>query len=81
MASLQSDRHILPMGTQIYNEGDAAVRPWIVASGWACRLRTLPDGRRQIISFFLPGDSIGILELQHPAAQCAAGDENLSRAS
>ena len=68
--TLQSDLHAFAAGTQVYREGDAAVRPWIVASGWACRVRTLLDGRRQIISFFLPGDSIGVLDIQHPAAQC-----------
>ncbi len=68
--TLQSDIHAVTMGTQVYREGGPAVRPWVVASGWACRLRALPDGRRQIISFFVPGDTIGVLELQHPAAQC-----------
>lgn len=24
--------------------------------GWACRYKTLPDGRRQIVDFLLPGD-------------------------
>ncbi len=24
--------------------------------GWACRYKTLPDGRRQIVGFFVPGD-------------------------
>src|ERR1044072_9005349 len=68
--TLQSDLQSFAMGTQVYREGDAAVRPWVVASGWACQLRMLPDGRRQIISFFLPGDTVGVLDLQHPAAQC-----------
>ncbi|WP_298167444.1 Crp/Fnr family transcriptional regulator [Novosphingobium sp.] len=27
-----------------------------VVDGWACQYRLLPDGRRQIISLFLPGD-------------------------
>src|SRR4030095_7484845 len=68
--TLQSDLHAISMGTQLYREGEATVRPWIVAAGWACRLRALPDGGRQIISFFLPRDTIGIGELQHPVAQC-----------
>lgn len=68
--TLQADVHTCSMGTHIYAEGDSAVHPWIVATGWACRMRALPDGRRQIISLFLPGDSIGVLGLQHAAAQC-----------
>src|SRR5262245_61421796 len=59
--SLQST-HSFPLGAQVYNEGDPVIRPWIVAAGWACRLRTLLDGRRQIISLFLPGDTIGVRE-------------------
>ena len=31
----------------------------ILLSGWACQHRLLGDGRRQIISFLLPGDIIG----------------------
>ncbi len=34
----------------------------VVLSGWACQQRMLGDGRRQIISFLLPGDVIGSLE-------------------
>lgn len=42
----------------------------LLLSGWACRYKDLPDGRRQIVGFFLPGDfcdlSVYILsELDH----------------
>lgn len=35
-------------------ENPAVVR--LLVSGWACRYKDLPDGRRQIVGFFLPGD-------------------------
>lgn len=42
--------------------------PRFLVQGWAARLRWLPDGRRQIITFILPGDAIGICERPHPLA-------------
>jgi CRP-like cAMP-binding protein len=33
-------------------------RQLVVVTGWACELRILPDGRRQIFGFLLPGDFI-----------------------
>ncbi len=35
-------------------ENPAVIR--LLVSGWACRYKDLPDGRRQIVGFFLPGD-------------------------
>jgi CRP-like cAMP-binding protein len=31
---------------------------WLLLSGWACRRRTLRDGRRQILSLILPGECL-----------------------
>jgi CRP-like cAMP-binding protein len=45
-------------GKQLVAEGVIA-RPRFVVSGWACRQRLMPDGRRQIFSLLLPGDSFG----------------------
>jgi CRP-like cAMP-binding protein len=44
-------------GEDLVSEGDRceAVRTFL--SGWACRYKTLEDGRRQIVSFILPGDT------------------------
>ncbi|MDR7039784.1 CRP-like cAMP-binding protein [Methylobacterium sp. BE186] len=40
----------------IISEGDAPEHVNLILEGWACRYKQLEDGRRQIISFFLPGD-------------------------
>lgn len=37
-------------------EGDRPEAVNLILDGWACRYRTLEDGRRQIVAFFLPGD-------------------------
>lgn len=60
IASLSSSIYPFELGGYLQNEDDSSLKPWIIASGWACRLRTLPDGRRQIFSFLLPGDTLGM---------------------
>ena len=37
----------------------------ILASGWACRLQVLPNGRRQILGLILPGDPIRRIDRPH----------------
>jgi CRP-like cAMP-binding protein len=40
----------------IIHEGDKPEHVNLVLDGWACRYKSLEDGRRQLIAFFLPGD-------------------------
>ena len=40
----------------VIREGDAPRHVYLIVRGWACRYKMLEDGRRQIMSFFLPGD-------------------------
>jgi CRP-like cAMP-binding protein len=40
----------------LIREGDQSSGVQVVISGFACRHKMLPDGRRQIIGYFLPGD-------------------------
>jgi CRP-like cAMP-binding protein len=40
----------------LIREGDQSSGVPVVISGFACRHKMLPDGRRQIIGYFLPGD-------------------------
>ncbi|WP_347271129.1 Crp/Fnr family transcriptional regulator [Rhizorhabdus histidinilytica] len=42
--------------TDIVREGEPTHVLRLFLSGWACRYRTLEDGRRQILAFLLPGD-------------------------
>ena len=40
----------------LIREGDQPKAIKLILSGWACRYKALPDGRRQIVGFFVPGD-------------------------
>lgn len=40
----------------IVREGEKPRAVNVVLEGWACRYKQLPDGRRQVVSFFTPGD-------------------------
>jgi CRP-like cAMP-binding protein len=49
-------------------EDEPLDRPRLLRSGWACRVRYLRDGRRQILNYYLPGDVIGISAEQDATA-------------
>lgn len=49
-------RHSVAPQGDIVREGDPPGVIRVLMKGWACRYKLLGDGRRQIISFFLPGD-------------------------
>jgi CRP-like cAMP-binding protein len=60
-----------PNRSELAREGQE-LRPLILLEGWACRQRVFPDGRRQVVSFFLPGDLIGsILDRDVEASPCS----------
>ena len=40
----------------LIREGETPKFVHLMVDGWACRYKTLPDGRRQIVAFFVPGD-------------------------
>lgn len=43
-------------GENIFVEGEPFTEACVLLEGWACRYKTLLDGRRQIIGFILPGE-------------------------
>jgi CRP-like cAMP-binding protein len=52
-------RESISAGGSLWRPGQT-VGARIILKGWACRERTLPDGRRQIFGFLMPGDTIGL---------------------
>lgn len=54
-ASRERVRKFAPR-VDITREGDPPRDVHLILSGWACRYKQLEDGRRQVVSFFLPGD-------------------------
>lgn len=47
-------------GQTIFHEGDPADRVFTLTGGAMKLYRLLPDGRRQVVGFMLPGDFLGI---------------------
>ena len=43
-------------GEEIIRAGEECPEIYTLYSGWAFRFKLLPDGRRQILNFLLPGD-------------------------
>lgn len=42
--------------TVLQEVGSTAAKQAVMLAGWACRFKRLPDGRRQVVAFYLPGD-------------------------
>ncbi|GAO37862.1 putative CRP/FNR family transcriptional regulator [Sphingomonas changbaiensis NBRC 104936] len=56
---MRMDQIKVTAGHTICHEGDPSPPLASLFSGWAFRYKTLPDDRRQILNFLLPGDVIG----------------------
>jgi len=66
-----------PPGATLQSDGDGRARPTFILSGWACRQRLLPDGRRQIFSILIPGDAVGFC--LHPSPMSSASAVALTK--
>jgi CRP-like cAMP-binding protein len=57
---IKREHLLMPAGAEIIRAGDPAPELYTLYAGWAFRFKTLPDGRRQILNFLLPGDLVGL---------------------
>lgn len=60
LADLQSTPVAVQRGQEIVHEGQTGHKVYILQQGWAVSFKLLPDGGRQIITFPLPGDCVGL---------------------
>jgi CRP-like cAMP-binding protein len=68
--SAMKKEHIkLSAGAEIIRAGEESPKLYTLYAGWAFRFKTLPDGRRQILNFLLPGDLLGLQAAMFEAAQ------------
>jgi CRP-like cAMP-binding protein len=57
--STKSHHFAFDAGSWIIHAGQSS-EVYTLFSGWAFRFKSLPDGRRQILNFCLPGDLLGL---------------------
>lgn len=60
IADMKMEHRRLPAGQEIIFPGQEDAELFTLFSGWAFRYKVLPDGRRQILNFLLPGDLLGL---------------------
>ena len=56
IAQLSKVARVVQPRRDLIREGETPKFVYLMVDGWACRCKTLPDGRRQIVAFFIPGD-------------------------
>jgi CRP-like cAMP-binding protein len=60
LADVQSAPLSVKRGRQLTHEGQTGHRAFVLQAGWACSYKLLSNGARQIISFPVPGDCVGL---------------------
>src|SRR6185369_11183593 len=56
LAQLSRNFRYVDARRDLIAEGDKPRYVHLVLDGWACRYKQLPDGKRQIVALFVPGD-------------------------
>ena len=60
LARFHRHRRRFLAGHQMIHEGQTSASAYILAEGWACSYKMLPNGERQIVDFQVPGDFLGL---------------------
>lgn len=60
LEQLHKRRKTFSVGRDFVEQGQHGSSAYILASGWACSYKILPNGMRQIVDFQIPGDFLGL---------------------
>jgi CRP-like cAMP-binding protein len=60
LARFHKRRRSFGPGHALVHEGQRHGSAFVLAEGWACSYKMLPDGERQIVDFQIPGDFVGL---------------------
>ena len=60
LEGLHARRRRFKAGVDLAHEGQTNQSAYILAEGWACSYKLLPNGTRQIVDFQVPGDFLGL---------------------
>ena len=60
MSDLYRRRRRFEVGVDMIHQGQLDQCAFVLASGWACSYKILPNGGRQIVDFQIPGDFLGL---------------------
>jgi CRP-like cAMP-binding protein len=60
LQQLEEPRQKVEAHTELTFEGQARQDCYVLLEGWAAGYKLLPDGKRQIINFSIPGDFLGL---------------------
>lgn len=56
LAKLGRNCRVVEARHDLISEGEKPRHVHLMIEGWACRYKSLPDGKRQIVAIFVPGD-------------------------
>jgi CRP-like cAMP-binding protein len=60
LAKMQARPQKMKRGSQLIQDGQIGHKAFLLQAGWTCSYKDLPNGRRQIISFPIAGDCVGM---------------------
>jgi CRP-like cAMP-binding protein len=60
LAEIQSMPLAVKRGKPLVHEGQTGHRAYVLQAGWGCSYKDLPNGGRQVISFPIAGDCVGL---------------------